>query len=71
MRAEHTLVTRIIQCRRHAASAVVLRSLKVETIFYLNQQNPEKNEKSEIFASFNKKKVIFKAKKFLLPAKHV
>ena len=32
--------------------------------FYLNQQNPEKNEKFEIFASFNKK-VIFEAKKIV------
>ena len=32
--------------------------------FYLNQQNPEKNEKFEIFASFNKK-VIFEATKIV------
>ena len=40
--------------------------------FYLNQQNPEKNEKFEIFASFNKQSDFWGKKKlFQLPVKHV
>ena len=40
--------------------------------FYLNEQDPEKNEKFEIFASFNKKSDFWGKKKlFQLPAKHV